>query len=383
VSGVEILLGILLGLLVNETTDLSPWLGRTFVTWSARLRYGETDHGTTRAEELRALIDARPGKLFKLVTGTGFLSSALLFKAMRLLGRDTAEEEPPSFSDLSDLPGSRGFLPLEDEPTTLVARYLFPTERYRGEWKRHWISLVKAEAVILLYAALGVWAVQLRIKPQYQTNLTVGICVVAAILFAWQLPRWYFHRFTLTNKRIMVVSGVLRRRVEMLPLLRVTDVRYTQSILGRLLSYGTFQNDSAGWRKPMRRLHDLPNPNELYLRMIEEMYEPQAVEARLGKDDDEDHGLTPEEAASLDSLLGKADLSSLLWPEGDGDQPASDLPAEIGLTLAPSSRDGDEALHPTDVKALIVGIASLVDAVNRLVARHEPERPADEPPKAA
>jgi hypothetical protein len=32
-------------------------------------------------------------------------------------------------------------LPLEDEPSTLVARYLFPTERYRGEWKRHWIHL--------------------------------------------------------------------------------------------------------------------------------------------------------------------------------------------------------------------------------------------------
>ena len=32
-------------------------------------------------------------------------------------------------------------LPLEDEPSSLVARYLFPTERYRGEWKRHWIHL--------------------------------------------------------------------------------------------------------------------------------------------------------------------------------------------------------------------------------------------------
>ena len=35
----------------------------------------------------------------------------------------------------------RRVLPLEDEPSTLVARYLFPTERYRGEWKRHWIHL--------------------------------------------------------------------------------------------------------------------------------------------------------------------------------------------------------------------------------------------------
>ena len=37
--------------------------------------------------------------------------------------------------------GPRRVLPLEDEPSPLVARYLFPTERYRGEWKRHWIHL--------------------------------------------------------------------------------------------------------------------------------------------------------------------------------------------------------------------------------------------------
>src|SRR5690606_19069539 len=33
----------------------------------------------------------------------------------------------------------RRVLPLEDEASHLVARYLFPTERYRGEWKRHLI----------------------------------------------------------------------------------------------------------------------------------------------------------------------------------------------------------------------------------------------------
>jgi hypothetical protein len=56
------------------------------------------------------------------------------------------EYEAPVFTEeelsgLDDGGGPRRVLPLEDEPTTLVARYLFPTERYRGEWKRHWIHL--------------------------------------------------------------------------------------------------------------------------------------------------------------------------------------------------------------------------------------------------
>src|SRR3982751_6203108 len=76
---------------------------------------------------------------------------------------DSGEYEAPVFTqeELQGLGpeggggGPRRVLPLEDEPTTLVARYLFPTERYRGEWKRHWIHLstpllIGAGATLLL-----------------------------------------------------------------------------------------------------------------------------------------------------------------------------------------------------------------------------------------
>src|SRR5919112_828086 len=58
-------------------------------------------------------------------------------------GPDITEEELAGLQvDAAGMPlGPRRVLPLEDEPTPLVARYLFPTERYRGEWKRHWIHL--------------------------------------------------------------------------------------------------------------------------------------------------------------------------------------------------------------------------------------------------
>src|SRR5262245_14858422 len=46
------------------------------------------------------------------------------------------EATPPMLS-------TRRVLPLEDEPSSVVARYLFPTEKFRGEWRRHWIQLIK------------------------------------------------------------------------------------------------------------------------------------------------------------------------------------------------------------------------------------------------
>ncbi|MEV3981747.1 hypothetical protein [Nonomuraea sp. NPDC049758] len=75
-SSIEIISGIGLGLMVNELCDLSPWLARGVVRWAARLQYGRTDRATMRAEELQALINERPGKLFKLVTALGFAAAA-------------------------------------------------------------------------------------------------------------------------------------------------------------------------------------------------------------------------------------------------------------------------------------------------------------------
>jgi membrane protein YdbS with pleckstrin-like domain len=186
--------------------------------------------------------------------------------------------------------GPRRVLPLEDEPTTLVARYLFPTERYRGEWKRHWIHLstpllVGAGATL----ALGYLAGFLT-RQNIDGLVTVAVLIWLGVIgwVAWKVFDWYFDRFILTNKRVMVVNGIITRRVAMMPLLRVTDMKYEQSALGRMLSYGTFVLESAGQDQALREVKHLPNPNELYLRVVEEMYEPQAVEARLGKDGEGD-----------------------------------------------------------------------------------------------
>ena len=192
--------------------------------------------------------------------------------------------------DASGMPtGTRRVLPLEDEPTSLVARYLFPTERYRGEWKRHWVHL--ATPLLIGIAATFV----LGYLSGFLAGQDVGALTSIAVIIwfgvmgwvAWKVADWYYDRFILTNKRVMVVNGIITRRVAMMPLARVTDMKYEQSPLGRALNYGTFVLESAGQEQALREIKHLPNPNELYLRVVEEMYEPQAVEARLGKEADE------------------------------------------------------------------------------------------------
>ncbi|MFI6182556.1 hypothetical protein ACIA8R_44005 [Nonomuraea sp. NPDC051191] len=77
-SGIEIILGTLLGLIVNEACEISPWMARKLVRKAAYLRYPDTDQARVRAEELESLINERPGKLFKLATAIAFTASATI-----------------------------------------------------------------------------------------------------------------------------------------------------------------------------------------------------------------------------------------------------------------------------------------------------------------
>jgi membrane protein YdbS with pleckstrin-like domain len=173
----------------------------------------------------------------------------------------------------------------EEGASPFILRYLFPTEKFRGEWRRHWIQIFKELATAVVVTILMGYLTGLAARYNYPTLVTVVILVwgVVMVALAWRIADWYMDRFILTNKRVMVVKGLVTRNVGMMPLQRVTDMKYVQSPLGRMLGYGTFELESAGQDQALSKVKNLPNPNELYLRIVEEMYEPEAVEARLSR----------------------------------------------------------------------------------------------------
>lgn len=73
-----ILGSLLLNVLSNECSDLSPWLAGRLVRWAARRQYRGSERAAVRAEEWASLIEERPGKLLKLVTALWFAAGALL-----------------------------------------------------------------------------------------------------------------------------------------------------------------------------------------------------------------------------------------------------------------------------------------------------------------
>ncbi|NJC13027.1 hypothetical protein F4558_002853 [Micromonospora profundi] len=72
----EIIASFVFGLAVNEMTDLSPWAARRLVRWAAYHWTTDPEIAAGYAEEWTAIVEERPGKLFKLATAVQFAIGA-------------------------------------------------------------------------------------------------------------------------------------------------------------------------------------------------------------------------------------------------------------------------------------------------------------------
>jgi hypothetical protein len=197
-----------------------------------------------------------------------------------------AEYEPTFTEEDLETLSPRRMLPLTDEPTAFVARYLYPTERYRGEWRRHWMRPFTRYALVLALAVLLAVEARYLVPNAHLTTARGLICLIGALLSLYALIAWRYARLALTNHRVLLVEGLFWRRVSDLSLEDMSQLRLELTPLGQFFGYGDFIFPSARRFTAIRRVAVLPNPNELYLRLTEERHDPEAVEARLAPYDD-------------------------------------------------------------------------------------------------
>ena len=173
-------------------------------------------------------------------------------------------------------------------------KYLIPSERAVVVTRRHWASLTKVTvgcAAVFLVALLIV----LHLSEQ-QFFAVIGVLGLLVSL-AWFAFNWWFwatEEFVITDKRVLIVNGVITRRVGIMPLTKVTDLTYERSVLGRLLGYGVFVMESAGQHQAMSRIEYLPKPDRLYHEVSTLLFGPDSVlNPRRRADTGSDHPTTP------------------------------------------------------------------------------------------
>jgi Bacterial PH domain len=150
----------------------------------------------------------------------------------------------------------------------LIAKYLLPGERVVAALRRHWLALIVPLAVagggLFLAVLLDIALPRRAAGPRD----IVWLAWSAAVWYlGWEIVNWWSDRFVVTDKRLMLVHGLFRRDVDMMPLGKVTDMRYERTVLGRLLGFGSFVMESAGQDQALSRVKFVTGPDELYQRI--------------------------------------------------------------------------------------------------------------------
>ena len=105
------------------------------------------------------------------------------------------------------------------------------------------------------------------------------------LYFLQRVAAWQATYFTVTDSRMILVSGFAVRKVAMMPLARVTDMSFQRSALGRLLGYGEFIVESAGQDQALRTIDFLPYPDQLYLEVCGLIVPGAVAETQQDQDD--------------------------------------------------------------------------------------------------
>lgn len=175
---------------------------------------------------------------------------------------------------MARLPRSHPGIPYE------LDRYLTPAEKIVFRTRLHWIRIVRPWllffVVLLLAGLLG----SKTTTQQNNVNGVLFLVVVGFLAFAlWRTFEWYREWFIGTDRRLMLTLGILTRQIAMIPLGKVTDMRYDRPPVGQILGYGSFVLESAGQEQAFREVRYVPNPDVLYRRISEELFTPNARRA--------------------------------------------------------------------------------------------------------
>jgi Bacterial PH domain len=155
----------------------------------------------------------------------------------------------------ADLPGEQAWLDLgagslappplssvaPEESMSYVNTVLQPGEEIRHSSSIHWI--VYWPGILMLLAALAVFVVAERSDSQGMRYFWLACAGIIAVIAIVQLARewwvWWTTEICVTNRRIIFKQGFISRRTFEMHMDKVESVDVDQSVLGRVLNYGS------------------------------------------------------------------------------------------------------------------------------------------------
>jgi uncharacterized membrane protein YdbT with pleckstrin-like domain len=169
----------------------------------------------------------------------------------------------------------------------------------------HWARLFWPGAAVVGAVILAI-LVNSAVDNVVSRSTTLIIIAVAVVWFLIRYGKWRSTNFVVTTDRLVYRSGLVAKHGKEIPLERVNDISFHQSIFERMIGAGDLIIESGGERG-QQHFRDIPKPsavqNEIYRQ----------IEAAQNRNADRMAGRrelsVPEQLEKLDELRQKGIIS--------------------------------------------------------------------------
>jgi uncharacterized membrane protein YdbT with pleckstrin-like domain len=127
---------------------------------------------------------------------------------------------------------------------------------------------------IIKYAAIFQGNVNNLVNVPFVTGTTYGIILIILLLLLWilwNILSWRSENYKLTNQRVIVKKGIIRKNSVYMHYNKIQDIIISQSIMERISNSGDIEI-FGGHDRTSLILGDIPNPGEIE-NMINRMIE--------------------------------------------------------------------------------------------------------------
>ncbi len=148
-----------------------------------------------------------------------------------------------------------------------IENNLVPGEQVIYKTGYHWIVILWSMVLSILFAALGVAALYEAFsnneKANYKQAFEIGgsvALILAAIILMQGIVRRNSTEVAVSNKRVLIKTGVLARKSIEVLLGKVESIGVEESAMGRMLGYGSVVVRGTGGT--FETFHNISHPDE-------------------------------------------------------------------------------------------------------------------------
>jgi uncharacterized membrane protein YdbT with pleckstrin-like domain len=153
-------------------------------------------------------------------------------------------------------------------------RLLSQDEELIYDLRPHWLTLVVPVliTVAVMVAVGAAWVVMPAGDLQQPGRLAVGVLGLVVLLatVVGRVLRWATTHLVLTTERLIFRSGVVAKFGREIPLERINDVTFSQSLFERLIGAGDLLVESAG-EHGQSRFANLRDPEAVQIELYRQM----------------------------------------------------------------------------------------------------------------